>query len=153
MRERTLKLAVVASLLVNLFALGIIVGGAVTWLSAANRPAAGRSVRLIANLPAAEQARFHATLREVRRVGHPLQQTAFDNRQAAAALFVQPQFDAAAVNAALARARDADFALRVRLETAVVDFARTLPPPDRATLAKALAQTGPLRRAPMRNRP
>ena len=48
-------------------------------------------------------------------------------------------------HAALARARDADFALRARLEGAVVTFAKTLSPDARARLAEGLSRGGPLR--------
>ncbi|MGC1302504.1 MAG: periplasmic heavy metal sensor, partial [Caulobacteraceae bacterium] len=59
-----------------------------------------------------------------------------------------PQFDPAAVNAALSRARDADFALRAKLESTIVDFARDLPQAERQDMARALSHGGPLRHPP-----
>ena len=79
------------------------------------------------------------------RSSRDLQQVARESRQEAARLFVQPQFDHAAVSAALEQARTADLQLRVRLETAATDFASTLPEDERGILAQNLARGGPLR--------
>jgi uncharacterized membrane protein len=65
-------------------------------------------------------------------------------RAEAARLFIQPQFNSAAVMAQLQRAQVADATLRGRIETTVVTFAATLPLEERQSMAQALAN-GPLR--------
>ncbi|WP_192365995.1 periplasmic heavy metal sensor, partial [Mesorhizobium mediterraneum] len=56
--------------------------------------------------------------------------------------------DAAAVSETLASVRQADIALRGRLEQAIVSFATTLTPADRARLVDGLrGRTNMLRRA------
>jgi uncharacterized membrane protein len=154
MRERTLRTALTVSLVLNLFALGAAGGGAVMWLNLHHPPLAarGRPIRNAADaLPATERvqylAAFRATVLDVR----PIQRAARQNRRLAATLFVQPKFDPVAVSAALARARDADFAVRARLEGTMVTFAQNLPQTDRATLAQGLARGGPLRQPKGRN--
>jgi uncharacterized membrane protein len=53
-------------------------------------------------------------------------------------------FDHAAVAAALARTREADMVARARFEASVVDFAATLSPAERETLAGGLARRSTL---------
>jgi uncharacterized membrane protein len=149
MAERTLRTALAVSVVLNLFAIGAAAGGAIMWLSLGHPAAAvrGRPIRTAADaLPPAERAQYLSLLRTTVAETLPIQKVAKENRRLAAALFVQPQFDSAAVDAALERARNADLALRTRLETTMVSFAQTLPQADRAILANGLARGGPLRR-------
>jgi uncharacterized membrane protein len=138
-----LKLLLAISVVVNLFALGALGGGAAMWLATSARhpiKSAGDT------LPIADRRRFHEMFRTVAQQVRPLQQSARENRHAAALLFVQPKFDAAAADDALSRARDADLAARTEVETALVGFAGTLPQSERQTLADGLSQGGgPLR--------
>ncbi len=148
MAQRTLRAALAASVVLNLFAIGAVGGGAVMWLSLKHPPAAGRGrpLRNAADaLPAAERAQYLAVFRAAVVDARPIQKAARENRRLAAALFVQPRFDAAAVTAALERARNADFALRARLEATMVSFAQNLPQADRVILARRLSRGGPLR--------
>lgn len=150
MTDRRLTLLLAASLLANVFAAGA-VGGGLLMLSrqGGGRLHAAAPHRPIidagATLPAADRARFAHLVRRTLRDDRDLSRIARESREAAASLFVQPQFDQSAVNAALQRARDADIELRLRLETAAVGFAATLPVDERALLADALARGGPLR--------
>ncbi len=150
-RPSTLLLA--ASLLVNVFAAGAI-GGGLFMLSRQGgwRPFAAvpqRPIRMAGDdLPAPERERFRQAMRQAIQGNQDLLRTARESRQAAADLFVQPGFDRTAVAAALGRARDAEFQLRSRLETAAIDFAATLPTAARATLAQGLERGGPLRHPP-----
>jgi uncharacterized membrane protein len=138
-----LKMLLAISVVVNLFALGAIGGGAAMWFATSPRHpirAAGDA------LPTAARFRFRQMFRSVAKEARPLQQSARENRRAAALLFVQPTFDAPAVAEALARARDADVAARTAVEAALVEFAATLPQAERQTLAEGLRQGGgPLR--------
>jgi uncharacterized membrane protein len=140
-----------ASLLLNLFAAGAAIGG----LAALRHPGLLRHPPIPFGplreagdgLPPPDRARFRATMRHVLGQGRDLGRTARANRREAARLFIAPTFDVAAADAALARARAADFELRVRLETAAVAFAATLPRDERALLTQGLERRGPLRDA------
>lgn len=150
MTTRQFRLALAASLFVNLFAIGTIAGGLVILA----RPnvvaprATGRPIRSAGqDLPAAEQSRFQEIMRQTVADSRDLARMARRSRREAAALFMQPQFDRAAAAALLDRARQADFMLRSRLEAAALDFAATLPADERATLAIGLERRGPLRGA------
>jgi uncharacterized membrane protein len=148
MAERTLRTALAASVVLNLFAIGAVGAGAVMWLTLGHPPAAGRGrpIRTAADaLPPAERAQYLSVFRAAVADTAPLQRVARENRRLAASLFVQPRFDSDAVNAALERARTADLALRTRLETTMVSFAHDLPQADRVILARGLARGGPLR--------
>ncbi len=151
--KRSLRVVLAASLLVNVFAAGAIGGG----LFMLARPGVWRSLAGVAprpiraageELPPPDRGRFRQTMRQVVEESGDLLRTARESRQAAADLFVQPQFDQAAVAAALERARNADILLRTRLEAAAVAFAATLPADERALLAQGLERGGPLRHPP-----
>lgn len=148
MDSRALRIALAVSVAVNLLALGALASGGVVLWSRAQPPKATRGPlrRAAEALPPQDEARFVQALRGVMAGSVPARQAAREGRRVAADLFVQPTFDAGKVNAALAQAREADFTLRTRLEGAVVDFATTLPQPERVTLAQGLARGGPLRR-------
>jgi uncharacterized membrane protein len=151
MPERTLRIALVVSVILNLFAIGAAAGAALIWSQTGHEAAAARRRPLFAAGDAmshAEQARFRAAMQAAQVQARDVRLIARENRRVAAELFVKDTFDAAAVNAALARARDADFALRTRLEAAVVDFAKDLPQPERLALARGLARGGPFRPSP-----
>ena len=151
--KRPLGALLAASLLLNVFAAGAIGGG----LFMLSRPRVLRSLTVAPlrpiraagdALPAPDRGQFRQAMRQTVEANRDLLRTAADSRRAAAELFVQPQFDQAAVSAALQRARDADVLLRTRLEAAAVDFAATLPAGERALLARGLARGGPLRHPP-----
>ena len=148
MTSRTLKILLAISIAVNLFALGAIGGGAASWLKTAPRRPIFRAAE---SLPQGDRDAFRHVLRTVARDARPIQRDARDNRRLAAQLFVQPTIDAAAVNAAMTRARDDDFAVRARLEIAMVGFASTLSQPERTAMARALSQGGPLRQPQQHN--
>ncbi|MHB8283308.1 MAG: periplasmic heavy metal sensor [Caulobacteraceae bacterium] len=142
MTGRTLKILLAVSIAVNLFLLGALGGGAATWLKTTPRRPILRAAQ---GLPPTDRNRFQQVLQAVVKDSRPIQRQARDDRHVAAQLFVQPSFDVAEVNAALSRARDADVAVRTRLETSMVAFAATLPQPERAAMADGLSKGGPLR--------
>jgi uncharacterized membrane protein len=132
---------------VNLFALGAIGGGAAMWAATTAR----HPIRAAADaLPSADRSRFHQMFKTMAQQVRPLQQSARENRRAAALLFVQPRFDAAAASEALSRARDADLTVRTAVETVLVDFAATLPQAERESLTSALSRAGGPLRQPKR---
>jgi uncharacterized membrane protein len=155
-----------ASALLNLFLVGGIAGGTWRWWAhqaearsvaastqtgtptgapAGSSPATARGLRFAADglSPERRQA-FRTGLREVRREAAALTQGSREGRAEVVRLLAAPQFDRTAVEAALARTRAADTAVRERVEAHVVDFAAQLTPAERQTLVQGLAaQQGP----------
>jgi len=142
-----LKALLAVSVIVNLFALGAIIGGSTMWLATTAR----HPIRAAADtLPSADRLRFRTMFKNLAQTVRPLQRSARENRRAAALLFVQPTFDAAAAGEALSRARDADLTARTEVETALVGFAATLPQAERQALANGLGEGGGPLRQPKR---
>ena len=147
-----IRVALAASLLVNVFVCGIIGGG--LWILERGRgptlsAVQGRPVRVAGQaLPPADRLRFEEIINQVLLDGRGLQRTAVSSRREAAALFKQPNFDKAAVANLLEQGRTADIALQSRIDDAAIDFASTLPPDERASLAAGLERGGPLRHPP-----
>ena len=156
MQGRNLRIALAVSVMLNIFALGAAGGAMAIWLNGPHAPRAAKGRPLMAAadaLPSADRTRYLALMHDTLRQAQPLQRAARENRRMAAELFVQPNFDAAVVGDAFAHAREADFTLRTRLETAVVGFAKDLPQSEREALALGLARGGPLRHRPARAKP
>jgi len=157
MTSRTIKWLCVGSLALNLFLLGAITGGAYRWF-AAHRTApavvgaaapASTALRYAAqDLSPERQRQFLDALRQARRDARPLAQQAREGRREVLRAVAAPQLDRAALDAALAGTRDADRAVRARVETAVADFVATLTPAERATFAESLRMRGQWREPP-----
>ena len=148
---RSLKLLCIVSLVLNIFLLGAIAGGAYRWLAGERSVVAAqpRGVRFAAEeLGNERQKQFRLALRQARRDAAPLIKNARDERQQVAGLLGAPQFNRQAVEAALAQTRATDSALRARVEDAVVEFAETLTPQERVAFVDALTHRGPLYVAP-----
>lgn len=87
-------------------------------------------------------------LRQTRRESVPLIISARSGRLDVVQALAAPQFDRAALDAALARTREADVAVRARVEATVAEFASTLTPDERLKLVDALERHGPLHVGP-----
>jgi uncharacterized membrane protein len=161
MNENLFKRWLLVSLVLNLFLAGVLAGAAWRWWAAermqravaptapTSAAAQPRGLRYAADELLPEQRRaYRQSLRDVRRDSAALILSARESRQEVLRLLAAPQFDSAAMAAALARTREADAALRARVEGSVVDFAKTLPPEDRQKLANGLARRTPLAPAP-----
>ncbi|AOB32701.1 hypothetical protein AKI39_21085 [Bordetella sp. H567] len=147
MNGRGWKFFLIGSLILNAFLLGGIAGGAYQWFSTQRAQESPRAphvaLRFAAEGLAPErQQQFLAAIREARRDGREYARAAREARRAVLDLLAAPQLDRAALDAALARTREADMALRTRVERAVADFAATLSPEERMTFAAALRQRG-----------
>ena len=133
-----LRVALIASIILNLFLAGALVAGIVSLRSGARMINAG-SMRIAgAELPLSERRPFRMALRQARRAMRPTLVEARTAKAKAAILLRQPVIDQAAVVAALDRARAADMAVRAAVERRAVAYAATLPPADRAKLADAM---------------
>lgn len=147
-----LRIALIVSVILNVFAVGMIAGGLYRWSRAEPPrvfavPHRGR-LRAAGDALAPDQRRtYRRALRQTARESRPLVEQARAARLRAAMAFTAPEFDRNAVTTALDQARAADFALRMRAERAVVDAAATLPVDQRGLLAEGLGRNGPLRQS------
>lgn len=147
MSDRTLRIALIISVVVNIFVIGGVAGAAWMWRRAvAERPLAGfgRPARL-RQAAEALSPDDRVTMRQAVRATvlslRPEIRKARDARRDAGNILIQPAFDPAAMNAALARARASDFTVRTKLEQSVVDVAAKLPQPERQALAAGLMRS------------
>ena len=137
---RRLRIALIASVLLNLFLAGAVIATAVSLRSRHGVIMAG-SLSIAGNeLPAAERQPFRAALRDARRAMRPTINESRAAKANAAALLRQPELDQPAILAALERARVAESAVRAAVEQRAVAHAATLPPADRAKLADAMTR-------------
>lgn len=146
MTGRSLKFALVVSLVINVFLLGAIAGGMYRWFAHEHASVAQqRGLRFAASeLSAQRQKQFRVELRRARRDAAPLIEASRDGRREIAQLLAAPQLDRDALDAALARTREADVAVRTRIEATVTDFAASLSPQERLKLVDAMRRHGPL---------
>ena len=140
-----------ASLLLNLFLICCIAGGAYKLFINHQAVKSGQNALRFAaeNLNQEQQHDFKKTLRQARREVKPLLENANLARIEVRKRIAEPTFDRQAVEEALARTREADRAIRIKLEGALLNFAEKLSAEDRQKLADGLAKKGPLRQPPM----
>ncbi|WP_438390867.1 periplasmic heavy metal sensor [Caballeronia sp. DA-9] len=148
---KRLKTLLAVSAVLNIFLLGAIGGGTYRWIEKqkADALAQQRGLRFAAaELPQARRDQLRDALRQTRRETLPLILSARSGRLDVVQALQSPQFDRAALDAALARTRDADMAVRARVEGTVADFAATLDAGERMKLVDALQRHGPLHVGP-----
>jgi uncharacterized membrane protein len=146
-----LKTLLIVSVVLNIFLLGAIAGGTYRWMEKQNADvvAQQRGLRFAAvELPEARRDQLRDALRQTRRDSLPLIVGARSGRLDVVQALAAPQFDRNALDAALARTREADVALRARVEGTVAEFASTLTPDERLKLVDALERHGPLHVGP-----
>jgi len=149
-RQTILRRYLVVSIVLNVFLLGALGSGLYRWHAQQTRLEAlqQRGLRYAADqLPPERQKAFAAALRETRRdpQSRALVRAARDGRSQIAQLLAAPQLDQDALRDALSRTRDADLALRSRIEATVAAFAATLTPAERLQMVDAMERHGPLR--------
>lgn len=147
MKRRTMIL-LVASLVVNVFLIGLI--GGTVWHWTHDRGMGFRSgwrMRVAESLPQPQRQILRQAIHDTVRQALPRLRESGAARAEAARLFVQPQFDANAINAKLDQARASDMQLRTDLEHRMIQFAATLPQDQRKKMAEALKE-GPFRQGP-----
>ncbi len=136
------RLPLVVSLALNVFLIGGLIGGAL-WAHGHRATPVGSLQAAVQRLPEDQRDALHKALRAVRLENR---QTMLESRKArreAVELLTQPTLDAAALSAALERARTADAAMRAKVEQRIVDFAATSSPEARALLADGLVRRLP----------
>lgn len=149
MSERGWKCLLVGSVVLNVFMLGAIGGGAYQWFSThrdlhgAGMPGQRTALRFAADeLSDARQQAFATALKAARKDGRDFAREGRDGRITVLDLLAAPQLDRAALDAALDRTRAADSALRGQVERSVVDFAATLTPDERVKFVDGLRRSG-----------
>ncbi|AOJ89510.1 hypothetical protein WS87_22810 [Burkholderia sp. MSMB0856] len=149
MSERGWKFVLVGSVVLNVFMLGAIGGGAYQWFSThsdlhgTGMPGQRTALRFAADgLSDARQRAFAAALKAARKDARDFAREGRDGRITVLDLLAAPQLDRPAIDAALERTRAADSALRGQVERSVVDFAATLTPDERAKFVDGLRRSG-----------
>ena len=135
---RPLTIALIGSVLLNLFLAAALIAGAVALRSRHGMIMAGSLKIAGAELPVEERRSFRAALRDARSAMRPTINESRAAKAKAAALLRQPKLDQPAILAALERVRIADMAVRTAVEQRAVAHAATLSPADRAKLADAI---------------
>ncbi|SDE33561.1 periplasmic heavy metal sensor [Paraburkholderia lycopersici] len=158
MNGRSWKTLLLGSVLLNVFLLGAIAGGAWRWVAVHGEPQArpGQRVALrfaTETLSPQRQQQFADTLKASRREGRQYARDGHEGRREILALLAAPQLDRHAIDAALARTRAADSALRAQVENGVVDFAATLTPEERTKFVEGLEKRGQWRLPSQQQKP
>lgn len=156
MSPKALKIALAASVALNLFA---VAAGGTIWfaynkaesrIEAQQRPTREHSpMRLTDRLSPEVRVRVRATLKAAALAAKPDFEEARAKRRAAIALSASAEFDPARVRALLEESRAAEMRGRARLEAESVSLFGTLSPQDRAVLSEILSR----RKTPQRNQP
>lgn len=143
MTDRGLKVALAVSVAVNIFVAGVVVTGLVVGLrDLPERPHHDRPpvFSLVQSLDEADRAEVEQTLRSTALAARSDFETARRERAEAIDLAGAETFDRPAVEAALARSREAEAAGRSRLEGTMLDLLERFDQEDRQRLAPALAR-------------
>ncbi|HEY1610386.1 MAG TPA: periplasmic heavy metal sensor [Paraburkholderia sp.] len=158
MNTRSWKVLMAGSVLLNVFLLGAIAGGAWRWFAAQGEhaslhaqaePPQRTALRFATDELSPERRRqFLDTLKAARRDAREPAREGREDRREVLALLAAPQLDRQALDAALARTREADSTLRAQVESRIADYAATLTPEERAKFADGLARSGQWRLPP-----
>jgi uncharacterized membrane protein len=140
----------IASLVLNVFLIGGLIGGAYHLLwsdhSVLTQKNGQRGLRFAAEyLSDDQQERFRDGLRQTRHDARPMIKAGMEARHHVRELLNAPAFDRAAITAEIAKIRESDVAVRIKLEENLINFAETLSPEERAKLVEGLTSRGPLR--------
>ena len=150
--------ALIASVILNAFLLGGLAAGAYRMFGHGGPPFAerggGAALRQAADELSFEKKQlFKKSIRESRRSSLPLVKASGEARAEVLKQLAAPTFDKLAIENAMARTREADRAVRMHMEEALIGFAEKLTPEERQKLAEGLAKKGPLRPPPLLNEP
>jgi uncharacterized membrane protein len=132
-----------ASLLLNVFLLCGVAGGLYHWRDQQQQeevlPARPHGLRqVLAQLPEARRHELRRALRQTRADNQALLAQRRMARQAVVHELLAADFDRQALRAELGKARDADSALRVRVDDLLAEFAGNLPLAERQALAQSV---------------
>ena len=142
MRPRWLLVALVASLVLNLFLIGAGAGVFALGMRMARQaePARGALFWATQGLPQPDRRAMRMMLRDERDAVKPDTDRSLAMRVAAWAGLADPKPDVAAINQKLAASRQIDIAVRARVEQRIVDYAAHMSPADRTIFAAGMRQ-------------
>jgi len=146
MTARSLKPWLFVSVLLNVFLIGGVGGGLYHWMANA-RPAEAvvnqHGLRqAMFKLPAERRRELRQLLRHNRDDSQPLIMAGREARLGVIKQLEAPSLDREALVAELAKAREADMALRALVDSTLAQFANTLPQDERQKLVEALYRRG-----------
>jgi uncharacterized membrane protein len=157
MTSSRIKIALAASLALNLFVIGAVAGaaGMQARLSkkapeTSTRGNTSALMRAAEVLPEAKREQYIARLKTEGENAQADFKAARAARVEASALIAAPSYDLPRISSLLAQARTHDVRARTRFETAVIEFAGTLTPAERKVLGERLS---PLYRPPTPPKP
>lgn len=146
MTARPLKPWLFVSVLLNVFLIGGVGGGLYHWMANA-RPAEAvvnqHGLRqAMVKLPPERRRELRQLLRHNRDDSQPLIMAGREARLGVIKQLEAPSLDREALVAELAKAREADMALRALVDSTLAQFANTLPQDERQKLVEALYRRG-----------
>lgn len=145
MQSRTVKILLGVSMAANIFLVGAGIGAGIAGVRMfrdrmPNRPPA--VWQAASGLPDNERAMLRQALRERAQAAAPHIREARQARREAAELIARADYDPAAVQAALGRAREAEQKAREQVDTGVIGLIPKLTPEQRRVLADGLVRGG-----------
>lgn len=146
MTARSLKPWLVVSVVLNVFLIGGVGGGVYHWMASA-RPAEAlvnqHGLRqAMVKLPAQRRKELRQLLRHNSADSQPLILAGRDARMGVIKQLEAPALDRDVLVSELAKAREADMALRALVDSTLAQFASTLPRDERKALVEALYLRG-----------
>lgn len=142
-----MRAVLIASLILNVFLVGIGIGVLVTGARIAPAQAPRRPVPNMwaasEALPPKERVEFRQMLRDKALEVQPELKSVRLARREAAALISQPNYDPKAVTEALQRAREGEMHARGEIDAAFADYLTRLTPQQRASMAEAMVRNRP----------
>jgi len=151
MTARSLKPWLLVSVLLNVFLIGGVGGGLYHWMVSA-RPAEAvvnqHGLRqAMFKLPPERRRELRQLMRHNRADSQPLIMAGREARLGVIKQLEAPSLDREALVAELAKAREADMALRALVDSTLAQFANTLPQDERQKLVEALYMRGQVKSA------
>ncbi|KAB0564679.1 periplasmic heavy metal sensor [Pseudomonas palleroniana] len=146
MTAKTLKPWLVVSVLLNVFLIGGVAGGLYHWMAVAAPAEAVVNQhglrQAMFKLPVERRKELRQLLRHNRADSQPLIMAGREARLGVIKQLEAPTLDRAVLVSELAKAREADVALRALVDDTLAQFASNLPQDERQKLVEALYQRG-----------
>ncbi|OLP62464.1 hypothetical protein BJF93_22670 [Xaviernesmea oryzae] len=138
MTDKGFRRLVLGLLVLNTFLVCALAGAGLFYVTRTPSAPVGRLPLAGEDLPAANRADFQKALSDARKAERPQVLAGQQARIEAAALMGQETLDRDRLAAALARAREAEFAVRAATEARAIDFVAALSLEERQRLAQGL---------------
>ena len=141
MSQRTLSIALIVSLVVNVFVIGAVIGAfgmRMRYEEQRREPPRAPLMRMSEQLPEDVRNRYMAVMRAQGQANRPKMEQVRQARADAMKAFAAEPYDPKAAADALARARALEMETRAAVETTVVEFAKELKPEERKIIGQSL---------------